>query len=242
MREIEKDPKPGMPFSMIEGMMPMFPMIAVVGWMIVLAALLIGFYALAPAQLSFFADAKAVREAASAGSSFVDANVARHVIEAWLPQFKFFGLGLGLMGITMALGTIAKRLRHMGKVIAAHMPAKLAPPTPPIPKQVRVFQLSTVMGIMIMMIVLIVGIVLASGVVPDYWNNSIANVLNPAQPGSVELAQLATLSSYRSWLNPLRMTGMAMLFTAITVALSVIIGILKMQSGMLANFYKQASK
>ena len=31
--KVPKDEKPGMPFSMIEGMMPMFPMIAIMGRM-----------------------------------------------------------------------------------------------------------------------------------------------------------------------------------------------------------------
>ncbi len=240
MRDIQEDPKPGLPFSMIEGMMPLFPMIAVLAWMIVGAAVVIGAQHLAAAQSSFFADAKAVREAAGVSSSFVNANVDRHVIEAWLPQFKFLGLGMGLMAITMALGTIAKKLRHMGKVIAAHMPSNLAPATPPIPKQVRHFQLSTMMGLMLLLAVLVVGIVLATGAVPEYWNASIANDLNPALPGSATLALLASVSSYAAWLNPLRMMGMAFLFTGITIALGVIINTLKMQSGMLAAFYAKA--
>jgi hypothetical protein len=86
----------------------------------------------------------------------------------------------------------------------------------------------------------VVGIVLASGVVPDYWNASIANDLNPALSGSATLNQLATVNSYAAWLNPVRMMGMAFLFTGITLALGVIIGTLKMQSGMLAAFYEKA--
>ena len=241
MREIEKDPKPGIPFNMIEGMMPKYPMIALVGWMFVLIAFLVGLFVFSPAQATFLSDAKAIREAASAGSAFVDANVSRHVIEAWLPQFKFVGLGLSLMAITMALGTIAKKLRHMGKVIAAHMPANLAPPTPPIPGRVRIFQLSTMMGIMILLAALIVGIVLATGVVPDYWSHSIASALNPAAAGSALLDQLASVSSYAKWLNPLRILGMGFLFTGITVALTVIIGTLRLQAGMLVQFYQKAS-
>lgn len=242
MTTIENDPKPGFPFSMIEGMMPMYPMIAFVGWMIVLIAFFIGLLVLAPAQSSFLSDAKAVREAAGAGSAFVDANVASHVIEAWLPQFKFLGLGMGLMAITMALGTIAKKLRHMGKVIAAHMPSKLRPPTPPIPGRVRMFQLSTMMGLMLILTVLIIGVVLATGVVPEYWNHSIANELNGAETGSALLGQFATIQSYTLWLNPLRMTGMAFIFTGILLALTVIIGTLRLQSMMLSRFYEQASK
>lgn len=238
---IAQDKKPPFPFSMVEGMMPLYPLIALMGWMIVLIAFLIALFVLSPAQVTFFSDAKAVREAAGAGSAFVQANVTSHVIEAWVPQFKFLGLGLGLLAITMALGTIAKRLRHMGKVISSHMPDDLRPPTPPIPALVRVFQLSTMMGIMILIAALIVGIVLAAGVVPQYWNHAIADQLNTAGPGSELLNQLATVSSFAFWLNPLRMLGMAFLFTGITLALVVIIRTLRLQAKMLVQFYQQAS-
>jgi hypothetical protein len=226
---------------MIEGMMPLYPLIAVMGWGIVLVSLLIGIFTLAPAQSTFFSDAKAVREVAAAGSAFVDANVASHVIEAWVPQFKFVGLGLGLMAITMALGVIAKRLRRMGFVISGHIREDLRPKMPPIPSRVRVFQLSTVMGVMVLAAALVIGIVLAAGVVPDYWNHSIANELNTAQPGSEILNQLGTVSSFAKWLNPLRMVGMAFLFSAITIALTVIIGTLKTQAHLLIGFYNRAS-
>jgi len=229
------------PFSMIENMMPMFPMIAVMGWMIALIAFLFGLFVLSPSQTAFISDAKAVREGAAAGSAFVQANVASHVTEAWVPQFKFFGLGLGLMAITMALGTIAKRLREMGMAIAGHIPEKLRPAMPPPPSAVRVFQFSAVMGIMILLAALIIGIFLATGVVPSYWNHSIANELDPAQPGSALLSQLAVVGSYAQWLNPLRMVGMAFLFSAITVALMVIIRTLRLQAGLLVKFYQQAS-
>jgi hypothetical protein len=44
------------------------------------------------------------------------------------------------------------------------------------------------MGVMVLAIVLIIGLILAFGVLSGYWNNSIANDLNPAQPGSPLLA------------------------------------------------------
>ncbi len=229
------------PFSMIEGMMPLYPWIAIMGWGFVLVSLLIGIFGLSPAVSTFFSDSKAVREAAEAGSALVNANVTAHVIESWLPQFKFFGLGLGLLAITMALGTIAKRLRRMGWVITGHIREDLRPKMPSIPRRVRYFQLSTVMGVMILMVVLIIGIVLAVTVVPDYWNHPIANQLNPAQSGSALLRQLETVSSFAKWLNPLRITGMAFLFTAITVALTVIIGALRDQAELLIGFFYRAT-
>ncbi len=235
-----EDEKAPFPFSMIEAMMPLYPVIAVMGWMIVLIAFLIGATALADAQTTFLSDAKAVREGASAGSAFVQANVNRHVIEAWVPQFKFLGLGLGLMAIVMALRTIAKRLRRMGKVIASHIRSDLRPVTPPIPLRVRVFQASTVMGVMILAAALIVGLALASDVVPSYYNHSIASELNAAESGSTLLNQLGVVSSYADWLNPLRIVGMALLFTGITIALTVIINTLRLQAKMLTKFYNQA--
>lgn len=224
------------PFGMIERMMPMYPMIAVMGVLIVLIAFLIGLLVLSPAQATFLSDAKSVREVAAAGSTFVDANVTRHAIEAWVLQFKFFGLGLGLMAITMALGTIASRLREMGYAISSHMPEQMRQPMPAIPARVRIFQILALMGIMVLLVALIIGIILAVGVVPSYWNHSIANELNPAQPGSQLLSELGIVSSYAWWLNPLHMVGMALLFTAITIALTVIVGTLRQQTRILIQF------
>jgi hypothetical protein len=229
------------PFSMIEAMMPRYPWIAVMGWAFVLISLLIGIFGLSPAVSTFLSDSKAVREAAVAGSAFVNANVTAHVIESWVPQFKFVGLGLGLMAITMALGTIAKRLRRMGFVITGHIREDLRPKMPPIPRRVRYFQLSTLMGVMILVAAFIIGVVLALTAVPDYWSHSIANELNTAQPGSALLQRLETVSSFAKWLNPLRMLGMAFLFTAITVALTVIIGTLQGQAKLLIGFFNRAT-
>lgn len=238
--QIPKEKAP-FPFSMIEGMMPLYPWIAIMGWAFVLVSLLIGIFSLSPAVSTFFSDSKAVREAAEAGSAFVNANVTAHVIESWVPQFKFVGLGVGLLAITMALGTIAKRLRGMGWVITGHIREDLRPKMPAIPRRVRYFQFSALMGLMILVAALIVGIVLGVTVVPDYWSHSIATQLNPAQPGSALLQQLETVSSFAKWLNPLRLTGMAFLFTAITIALTVIIGTLKGQAELLIGFFNRAT-
>jgi len=216
---ISEDPAPPMPFKMIEGLMPAFPLIALMAFGIVVISFLVGLLVLVPAQADFFADTKAIR--------------------AWLPSFKFLGLGLGLLAINMALGLIAKRLRIMGKVVVAHMPADLAPSIPPIPKAIRLMQLSAMMGLMILVVSLVVGIVLATGTVPDYFDHSIAEELNLAEPGSTLLDQLATLTSYNAWLAPLRMVGMSFLFTGILIALMVIIQTLRAQSQLLVRMLSE---
>jgi hypothetical protein len=96
------------------------------------------------------------------------------------------------------------------------------------------------MGIMILLIVLVVGLVGNFGVVSKYWNHSIATELNQAQPGSVLLAKLPVISRYFFWLNPARMAGMAFLFTVITVALTVNIGTLHMQTNLLNGLVQKA--
>lgn len=234
---VQKDEPARFPFRMIQGMMPAWPAIAVIGWMMVLVALLVAALVLSPARATFLSDTKAVREGALVGSALVRANVSSHVLETWIPQFKFLGLGLGLMAIVMALGTIAKTLRRMGFVLSSHIPEGLRPQMPPIPRRVRVFQLSTVMGVMILMAALVVGLVLATGVVPTYWNHTISDTLNNAEVGSTLLAQLGMVSSFHFWLDPLRMVGMAALFTGITVALTVIVKTLRIQERLLAGFY-----
>ena len=235
-----QEQKSSFPFSMIERMMPLYPALAVMGWMFVLITLLVGWFVLSPAQAAFFSDGKAIREGALVGSTFVNANLTSHALEAWLPQFKFLGLGLALLAIVMALGTIAKRLRNMGQVVFSQLPEDMRPSLPPPPKQVKLFQISAMMGIMILLIVLVVGLVVGFSVVSDYWNHSIATELNQAQPGSALLSQLSVISSYLFWLNPVRMAGMAFLFTAITVALTVIISTLRMQTRLLNGLVQKA--
>jgi len=55
------------------------------------------------------------------------------------------------------------------------------------------------------------------------------------------LQQLETVSSFARWLNPLRLVGMAFLFTGITIALTVIIGSLKVQAELRIGFFNRAT-
>jgi hypothetical protein len=231
MSDSVKEKKTPFPFSMVEAMMPMYPYIAVMGWMVVVISFLVSLVSLSPAVSDFYSDTKSVRE--GTGSKFVDANQQIHVLETWVPEFKFLGLGLGLLAITMALGVIALRLRAMGEVVTSHIPENVRPSMPEPPQRVRIFQISAMMGIMILMITFIIGLVLAFTVVSDYWGEPI-QTLN-GYTGS-DLDDLGTVASFKHWLGPLRMIGMALLLTAITIALSVITGVLKFQSKLLSEF------
>jgi len=202
--------------------------------MIVAMSVVIGFIN-SQAAAAYFEESKALREI-----TLLAERAAIESTKLWLPYLIFLGLEMVLRAIVMVLGTIAKRLCNMGKVIFSQLPENIRPAISAPPQRIRLFQLSAMMGIMVLLIVLIVGIVLAAGVVSSYWDNSIANELNPTQPGSALLAQLSVISSYAFWLNPLRMVGMAFIFTAIPVALTVIIGTLRMQTNLLSGLVHKA--
>ncbi len=215
-------------------MMKRYKMFAVIGIIIVLIAFwqaTVG----ASANAIFFSADKATREAAGAGSALAAANVARHLAPTWIPPFKFLGLGILLGSITMALGLIATTLRDLGTDVMSTWPTKLNPGTPEKPRSARMFPMLMMMGWMLLIAALIWGLGL-NGTVASYWNHSIATELNPAQPGSALLNQLGTIKASLPWINLLKFTGMSFVFTAITVALTVIIRTLQHQEKTLLTF------
>ncbi|MFQ5399489.1 MAG: hypothetical protein ACE5E7_07810 [Anaerolineae bacterium] len=220
--------------KMIDTMMKRYQMFAWLGLIIVIIAFGQSLNA-ADANSVFFSVDKATREAAGAGSALVAANVARHSLPTWVPSFKFLGLGILLGAITMALGMIIKTLRDLGTDVMSKWPARLNPGTPEKPRAAKMFPMIMMMG----WIVFIIGLVWAlslNNTVTAYWAHSIANELNPAQSGSLLLNQLGTIKGTLPWLGFLRFFGMALVLTAITVALTAIIRTLQFQENTLRKF------
>lgn len=215
-------------------MMKRYQMFAWLGFLIVIIAFLSSLQG-ANANATFFSVDKAAREGAAAGSVVVAANALRHSITTWVPAFKFVGLGLLLGAITMALGSIATTLRDLGGDVMAKWPAKLNPGVPPKPRSAKMFPMIMMMGWMVLIIGLIWALIL-NGTVTSYWAHSIATELNPAQAGSALLNQLRVIKATLPWLGFLRFLGMSLLFTAITVALTVIIRTLQHQEQNLRDF------
>ena len=226
--------------KMITAMMKRYQLFAWMGLILVLLAVWFAFSIGGDANATFFSVDKAAREAAGTGSVFALANVALHSISAWVPAFKFLGLGLMLGAITMALGMIIQTLRTLGKHVAGVWPAHLNPGLPEKPRAAKLFPMLMMMGWIILIIGLIWAISLNS-VVTSYWNHSIVNELKPAQVGSALLEQLGIITSTLPWLSALRFFGMALLFTAITVALTVVIRTLQAQEKILNRFYQVRS-
>ncbi len=220
--------------KMQNAMMKRYKMFAAIGLIIVLIAFWVSLQG-SQAQAVFFSVDKATREAADVGTNIVAANVTRHVIPNWVPSFKFLGLGLMLGAITMALGVIATTLRNLGTDVMSKWPAALNPGTPEKPRSAKMFPMLMLMGWMLLIVGLLVALA-SNGTVSAYFANSIATALNPAQAGSVELNQLAVVTGVKPILAALRFLGMAFLFSAIIVALTVIIRSLQHQEKTIMKF------
>lgn len=223
--------------KMQKKMMKRYQMFAWLGFIIVLIAFVLSLQA-ASANAAFFSVDKATREAAGAGSALVEANVLRNSLITWVPAFKFLGLGLMLGAITMALGLIATTLRNLGGDVMSKWPAQLNPGLPAKPRSAKMFPMIMMLGWMLLIIGLIVALWL-NGTVTTYWNHSIATELNPATVGSALLQQLGLIRGTLPVITALRFGGMALLFTGITVALTVIIRTLQHQENSLRTFVQQ---
>ncbi len=199
------------------------------GFMIVVAALIIGVIVSVTAA-DYFSFSKLTREAATTGSDLATEKAFIESTRAWLPTFKFLGVGMIVGGVTFLLATILGALRVGGARVQQALGEMVRMPKPPITAQM--FPIFMMMGIMILMAALIVGIVLAV-ISFGYWNHSIATELNPAVEGSQLLSTLSTITSIQMWLAPLKFVGMASLFVGVGLALATIVGALRWQSNRL---------
>jgi len=204
------------------------PFIAM-GFMVVVAALIIGVIVSVTAA-DYFSFSKLAREAATAGSDLATEKAFIESTKAWLPTFKFLGVGMIVGGVTFLLATILGALRVGGGKVQQALGETVRMPKPPI--TAKLFPIFMMMGIMILMASLIIGIVLAV-ISAGYWNHSIATELNPAVQGSQLLSTLSTITSIQMWLAPLKFVGMATLFVGVGMALATIVSVLRWQSNRL---------
>ncbi len=199
------------------------------GFMIVVAALVIGVIVSVTAA-DYFSFSKLTREAAATGSDLAKEKAFIESTKAWLPAFKFLGVGMILGGVTFLLATILGALRVGGAGVQQALGESVRMPKPPITAQM--FPMLMMLGMMVLIAALVVGIILAV-ISFGYWNHSIATELNPAVEGSQLLSTLSTITSIQMWLAPLKFVGMAFLLTGIGLALATIVGALRWQSNRL---------
>ncbi|MBT3941254.1 MAG: hypothetical protein HOC77_09440 [Chloroflexi bacterium] len=204
----------------------------VMGVMIVVVAFLIGLFSLTPTVSDYFDSSKDIRDTAAAGSDIAGDKASIEATKAWLPGFKFLGLGLMLGGITFLLATIIGNLRVAGGNIQRALGA--SPQVLKKPMTGHLFPIFMMMGMMILIATFIISIWLATQA-NDYWDHSITTELNTATAGSGLLDDLSTIQATKAWLTPLKFVGMALMFTGIALALATIVQVLRFQARRLVE-------
>ena len=202
------------------------------GVMIVGIAFLIGLFSLTPTISDYFDNSKVDREVAVSGSDIVDDRTSIESTKAWLPGFKFLGLGMMLGGITFLLATIIGNLRVAGGNIQRAL--DVTPQVLKKPITGQLFPMLMMMGMMVLVFTFGASIWLAVQA-NDYWDHSIATELNTAAAGSSLLDDLSTIQATGAWLTPLKFVGMALLFSGIALALATIVQVLRFQARRLVE-------
>jgi hypothetical protein len=193
----------------------MYPMMIVMGFMIVLIALVVGYFNSQTAA-AYFAETKAVRE--------TTLMAQRESIEStglWLPPFKFVGIGLILGGIVMALRVIIDNLKAAGAEVLSNLPAEKRPQMPAPPWYAPLMPMVMMLGEVIFLVALGVGLWL-SGIAWTVFANPMPTI-DAAGPGSALLNGVQTIHAVEGWLVPFKFLGVATEFLAIVMGLATII-------------------
>jgi len=205
----------------------MFPIVIWMGFMIVALAFVIGFFNSQTAA-AYFAESKAVRE-----TTLLAERAAIESTNLWLPYFKFFGLGMVLGGIVMALRVILDNLKTAGGKVLANLPEEKRPAMPEAPWYGRLMPVVMMLGMLVFIVALIISLQLASTARAVFANP--LPVIDAAGSGSTLLAQVQSIKATSAWLVPFKFFGIATEFLAILMGLGTIAYVLKAQTEMLKN-------
>ncbi len=216
--------------AMIGKMARMYPMMIGVGFMIVLIAFIVGYFNSQTAA-EYFAETKAVRE-----TTLMIQRMSIESVGLWMPPFKFFGVGLILGGIVMALRVIIDHLRAAGAEVLTNLPAETRPQMPAPPWYGLMMPVVMMLGELIFIAALVIGIWL-SGIARVVFANPLP-MIDAAGPGSDLLVGVETIHAVEGWLVPLKFLAISSEFLAITMGLATIIFILKAQTGILDGVLK----
>lgn len=203
----------------------MYPLLIVMGFMMVAIAFIVGYFN-AQTAAAYFSETKAVRE-----TTLLAQRASIESVALWLPYFKFTGLGLILGGIVMALKVIIDRLKAAGMQVVENLPAYKRPASPDAPWYGKMMPAVMMVGELIFLSALIVSLGLA-GTARTLFSNPIP-ILDAAGSGSALLGQIQAIHATSAWLVPFKFFGIATEFLAIAMGLSTIIYILSEQTEML---------
>ncbi|MBC8506302.1 MAG: hypothetical protein H8D34_15680 [Chloroflexi bacterium] len=213
--------------KMIGKMAKMFPMMIALGFMIVLAAFVVG-YNNSQTAAAYFAQPKALRE-----TTMMAQRASMESVGLWMPPFKFLGLGFILAGIVMALRIIIDNLKGAGEEVLSNLPANARPQLPEAPWYGRIMPMAMMLGEMFFFIAFGVGVWL-SGIARTVFANPLP-AIDAARPGSALLTGIQTIHIVEGWLVPFKFFAISTEFLAITMGLATIIFILSAQTKMLSG-------
>ncbi|OLS28364.1 MAG: hypothetical protein HeimC2_07100 [Candidatus Heimdallarchaeota archaeon LC_2] len=219
---------------MLSKMSKMYPMMIVMGLMIVAISFIIGFV---NSQLAadYFSIDKTTRDTL-ASSNLRDDRGSIESVGLWLPYFKFLGLGLLLGGIVMALRVIIDNLRDVGEEVLSNLDEAKRPKLPTPPWYALLMPMLMMVGEIIFIVALIIALGLASNARTLFGDNQIIDIDTNAGLTS-DLSDIKTVSA---WLVPLKFLAIATEFLAIAIGLATIIYILSAQTKTLDKAFKVA--
>lgn len=103
--------------------MKIFPLFTIAGWLIIVAAFIIGAFFLAPTTANYLGGhSKAVRDAAESGSVLLGQLQFIAATPIWLLPFTFVGVASFITGIALAFSTIPDLIKQRGDHLAAALP------------------------------------------------------------------------------------------------------------------------
>ena len=203
----------------------MYPLLIAMGFMIVLIAVIVGYFNSQTAA-AYFAQPKELRE-----TTLMAQRASIESTGLWLPYFKFLGVGLILGGIVMALRVIIDNLKAAGAEVLSNLPAEKRPQMPAPPWFAPLMPMVMMLGEAILIVALIVSLGMA-GTATQVFAHPVPEI-DTAGAGSALLAQVQTIQSVSAWLVPFKFLGVATEFLAIVMGLAAIIFILGTQTELL---------
>ncbi len=212
--------------QLIGRMARMYPLLILMGFMIVVIAFVVGYFNSQSAAL-YYAASKTVRE-----TQLMAQRAAIESTSLWLPYFKFLGVGLILGGIVMALRIIIDNLKAAGVEVLENLPPDRRPALPGAPWYGLLMPVVMMLGEVILIVALIVSIGNAATASALFSSNPVP-VIDAAGAGTLLLAQLQSIHATNAWLIPFKFFGIATEFLAIVMGLSTIIYLLTQQTELI---------
>ena len=101
----------------------LFPILTILGWILIMLALIIGLVVLTPTAVNYFgANSKEVRDAAKAGSQLLSQISILASIPLWLEPLTFLGVAFFICGIALEFSVIPSLVKIRGDAMAKAFP------------------------------------------------------------------------------------------------------------------------